>query len=214
MTNILYPDQLSYLENYNKSNDPLLTKMEIFAHEKNIPILDKSSAKFLEQLIEIYKPKHFLEIGTAIGYSTIRVAKIPQIQTKISTIERSEDCIKLAKSFINEAELDTKITILEGNALQILPKLTNKYDFIFLDSDKEDYLQLFENAFEILKIGGIILVDNLLWHGFVASENVPDQYKKSTEFIKKFNAQFLHHPNLKSSLLPIGDSLGLGIKIS
>ena len=106
------------------------------------------------------------------------------------------------------------INIIEGNALEILPSLNKKYDFIFLDADKEDYLELFNKSLKILNLGGVIFIDNLLWKGFAASESVPNQYKKSTELIRKFNAQFLAHPKLKSSILSIGDGIGLGIKIS
>ena len=213
MGKILYPEQLFYLAELNSHDDLLLAKMEKYAELNKIPILDKLSALFLEQLITLHRPKRFLEIGTAIGYSTIRVAKVSNEETKIKTIEVSENSIRLAKSFIDEAKQSKKIEILEGDALKILPRLKKKFDFIFLDADKEDYLILFEYAFKLLNVGGIILVDNLLWHGNAASKNVPSKYKKSTEFIRKFNAQFLAHPNLKSSLLPIGDGLGLGIKI-
>ena len=107
-----------------------------------------------------------------------------------------------------------RINILEGNALKILPSLNKKYDFIFLDADKEDYLELFNYSLNILNLSGVILIDNLLWKGYVAAEEIPEEYKKSTELIRKFNAQFLSHPKLKSSILSIGDGLGLGIKIS
>ena len=212
MPDIILPEQLSYLEKFNVSSDLLLRKMESFASEKNIPILDKSSVLFLEQLVKIYNPKNFLEIGTAIGYSTIRVAKNLSTSAKISTIEISKVNINYAKSFINETNLSDRINILEGNALKLIPELKEEFDFIFLDADKEDYLELFDISFKILKNGGIILVDNLLWHGYAASEEIPEEYKKSTEFIRKFNAKFISHPKLKSTILPIGDGLGLGIK--
>lgn len=214
MPDILHSDQLLYLEKFIESNDPLLKKMEIFAAKNRIPILDRLSVQFLEQLVKIYNPRNFLEIGTAIGYSTIRVAKNLKSEAKISTIEVSKDNIKLAKSFIEEANFLDRINILQGDALKIIPQLKEEYDFIFLDADKEDYLKLFELSLNLLKEGGIILVDNLLWHGYTASSKVPAKYKKSTEFIRKFNAQFLSHPKLKSSILPIGDGLGLGIKNS
>lgn len=212
--NILFPDQLAYLNSFSRNEDKLFFKMEKFALENNIPILAKASAEFLEQIIYISKPKSFLEIGTAIGYSTIRVAKLLNNNANIDTIEISKNNIELSKSFIKEANLLSRIHVLEGNALKIIPKLDFMYDFIFLDADKEDYLSLFELALTKLEIGGIILVDNLLWKGFAASEKVSEEYKKSTEFIKKFNAEFLNNPKLKSSILPIGDGLGLGIKIN
>ena len=213
MSNILFPEQEEYLQLFHVGNDPLITEMELFAADNKIPILEKSAAKFLEQLVYMYSPKKFLEIGMAIGYSTIRVAKILPKSTYIASIELSKNNIKLAKSFIERANLENEIDILEGNALDILPSLSQDFDFIFLDADKEDYLDLFSISLNLLKVGGIILVDNLLWKGFAASEEVPKNYKKSTELIRKFNAKFLGHPNLNSNILPIGDGLGLGIKI-
>lgn len=211
--NILHPDQIKYIESFRSQTDPLLSKMKKYARENNIPILEELSVEFLEQLVYMYSPKMLLEIGTAIGYSTIRVAKILQNRSKIDTIELSKQNIFLAKKFIDEAKLSSVISIIEGDAHNIMAGINKEYDFIFLDADKEDYSTLFDLAMKILKINGIIVVDNLLWKGFAASSQVPKEYKKSTEFIRKFNAKFLTHPKLISSLLPIGDGLGLGIKI-
>jgi predicted O-methyltransferase YrrM len=214
MSNILFPEQLSYLESFRKDKDDLLFKMERFAKENKIPILEKSAAEFLEQLVYIYRPEMFLEIGTAIGYSAIRVAKVLKKQSIVHTIECSKNNIRLANSYIKSANLADIIKILEGNAIDILPSLEKKYDFIFLDADKEDYMELFDLAMKLLKLGGVILVDNLLWKGYVATNEIPEEYKKSTEFIRKFNAKFLECPYLKANILTIGDGLGLGIKIA
>ena len=151
MPDILHAEQLLYLEQFTESSDPLLKKMEIFALENHIPILDKLSVKFLEQLTKIRNPKNFLEIGTAIGYSTIRVARQVSSEAKINTIEVSKDNIRLAKSFIDEASLTHRINILQGDALKIIPQLKEEFDFIFLDADKEDYLELFELSFNVIK---------------------------------------------------------------
>ena len=93
-----------------------------------------------------------------------------------------------------------------------MPRLKKKYDFIFLDADKEDYKRLFDYAIVLLKKGGVIVVDNLLWQGYAAASRVPAKYKESTKHIKQFNKIFINQPNLKSTILPIGDGIGLGIK--
>ncbi|MCB9247396.1 MAG: hypothetical protein H6613_02060 [Ignavibacteriales bacterium] len=103
MSNILFNEQFDYLQSNLINNNPLFTEMEEFANHNNIPILEQISANFLEQLVRIYKPKSFLEIGTAIGYSTIRVSKISNNQTIIDTIELSKDSIKLAKKFFDKS---------------------------------------------------------------------------------------------------------------
>lgn len=213
MNQIIYPNQLQYLSDFYDYTDGLLLEMEKFAAEKNIPILAKSSAEFIEQLIMIHKPKRVLEIGTAIAYTSIRIARLLKKKRVIDTIEKSEDNISLAGSFIEKAGLKDRIHILNGEAFNIIPQLTKKYDFIFLDADKQDYKRLLDYSLVLLKRGGVIVVDNLLWHGYVAAKNIPAEYKISTNHIREFNKIFLTQPNLRSSILPIGDGLGIGIKI-
>ncbi len=213
MSKILYPSQKKYLEKFNKEDDSLLQEMEKFASEKKIPILYPESASFLEQIILITRPKRLLEIGTAIAYSSIRIARVLRKKGIINTIELSEDNIKLASEFVKRSGYDDKIKIIPGDALNLLPAMTKKYDFIFLDADKEDYKKLFEYSMILLKKGGIIFVDNLLWHGYTASKEIPNEYKTSTKMIREFNKLFTSQANLKSSILPIGDGIGLGIKI-
>jgi predicted O-methyltransferase YrrM len=178
-----------------------------------IPILDRMSADFLEQLIHIHNPKRVLEIGTAVAYSSIRIARNLRKKGILHTIEMSMDNIALAQQNIEKSGFTEKIKLIEGDALSILPKINKKYDFIFLDSDKEDYSRLFDFALILLKKNGIIFIDNLLWHGFAASPHVPSEFKNSTIFIREFNKIFMNRPNLKTSIIPIGDGIGIGIKI-
>lgn len=213
MSKILYTSQENYINSFRNEDDELTLEMEEFAKKGNVPILTPDSAQFLEQLITIHKPKRVLEIGCAIAYSTIRIAKNLKKKSVIDTIEVSKENIKKAKKYIEKSEAKDKINLIEGDALEVMPNLSNKYDFIFLDADKEDYEKLFYFSLMLLKKNGVILVDNLLWHGYAAASNVPPKFKNSTKHIREFNKLFLTHPTLKSTLLPIGDGLGLGIKV-
>lgn len=213
MSKILFPSQTKYLQKFNREEDSLLLEMEKFASENKIPILYPDSALFLEELILLTRPKRVLEIGTAIAYSSIRIARQLRKKGIIHTIEKSEDNMKLAIEFVKRSGYDDKIKIIAGNALNLLPTMNKKYDFIFLDADKEDYKKLFEYSVILLKKGGIIFIDNLLWHGYAASKEVPKEYKTSTKLIREFNKLFASQANLKTSILPIGDGIGLGIKI-
>jgi len=212
MSKILYPAQSKYLENLNQESDPLLAEMESFARQNNIPILSKDSAKFLELLIKVIKPKRVLELGTAIAYSSIRIARNLKKKSVVHTIEKSQDNIPIAKENIAKSGLEDKINIYEGNAIEIMPTLTKKYDFIFLDADKGDYKRLFDYSVILLKKGGVIFVDNLLWHGYAASNKVPSDRKASTKIIREFNEIFISQPNLKTTILPVGDGIGIGVK--
>jgi len=186
--------------------------MEKYANEKNIPILDKNSAAFMEVLIKMLKPKRVLEIGTAIAYSSIRIARNLRKKGVIHTIEKSKDNLVLAKAYISRSDVEDKIRILEGNAITIMPELDKKYDFIFLDADKNEYSKLFELSLALLKKGGVIVVDNLLWHGLAAAEKIMPKDKTSTEHIRKFNKEFMERPELKASIISVGDGLGIGVK--
>jgi predicted O-methyltransferase YrrM len=212
MSGILYPTQIKYLKQFRTDDDPLFIEMEKYAKEHKVPILSKHAAEFLEQIVILTNPKRVLEIGTAIAYSTIRIARRLKKKSEIHTIEMSEDNAALAKEYIEKSGLEDKIELKLGNALAIMPQLQKKYDLIFLDADKEDYKRLFDYSMILLKRGGVIFIDNLLWHGFAATQKVPKEYKVSTKHIREFNRVFMNQPTLESTILPVGDGIGLGIK--
>jgi predicted O-methyltransferase YrrM len=213
MTNILCPHQIKYLESLRTEVDPLLKEMEDFALERKIPILNWKAAELLEQIIAMIRPKRVLEIGTAIAYSSIRIARKLKKKGIIDTIEKSLDNISLASEYIKRAELEKQINLIEGDAKEIMPLLEKKYDLIFIDADKEDYEKLFYYSLMLLKKGGVLFVDNLLWHGYPAAAKVPPSYKNSTKYIREFNKLFLSQTALKTSILPVGDGVGLGVKV-
>lgn len=213
MSQILYQQQLNYLESFRPEPDPLIKEMEDFASEKRIPILDWKSAELLEQIIMISRPKRVLEIGTAIAYSAVRIARKLKKKGNIDTIEKSLDNISLATDYIKRAQLEKQINLIQGDALEIMPLLTKKYELIFLDADKEDYEKLFYYSLMLLKKGGVIFVDNLMWHGYPAASKVPPSYKNSTKHVREFNKLFMNQTALKTSIYPVGDGVGIGVKI-
>lgn len=212
MTKILYPAQKKYLDTFRKKEDKLIHEMEEYAEVHRVPILDWHSIEFIEKLISTNKPDRVLEIGTAIAYSTIRIARCLTKNSSIHTIEKSVDNIKIALENIEKSGLTKKIKLIQGDALSIMPQMNKKYDFIFLDADKEDYKKLFDLSMLFLRKEGVIVIDNLLWHGYAASTSVPEKYKNSTKHIRDFNKLFILQKNLDSMIIPIGDGLGFGIK--
>ena len=212
MSKILYSSQENYLKNLRTENDELILEMEKFSKENNVPILDWNSAELLEQLIRLHKPKRVLEIGTAIAYSTIRIAKNLKKKAIIDTLENNVENIKLAEEYIKRSGVGNKINIINGDALQKMPELKIKYNFIFLDADKEDYERLFYYSLMLLKKGGVLFVDNLLWHGYAGNKVVPAKYKLTTQKIREFNKLFISQYSLKTTILPVGDGIGIGIK--
>jgi caffeoyl-CoA O-methyltransferase len=212
MPEIIDKKQLEYLSSLNAPSDSLIQEMEELAAKKNIPILYSDAAGFLEKIVLIKKPKHILEIGTAIAYSTIRIARLLSNSATIDTIEKSKDNINLANEYIKRSKLGNRINLLQGDALFIMSSLDKKYDLIFLDADKQDYEKLFHLSLIILKKGGVLFVDNLLWHGYTASKSVPKSFKRSTNIIRDFNNLFMNHPGIEASIFPIGDGIGIGVK--
>lgn len=213
MSAIIYPVQKRYLESLRPPQDQLITEMEQFAEEKKIPIIDWKAADLLIQFIKIMRPKNVLEIGTAIGYSTILIARAMQENSMLYTLEKSSPNINLANYYITKASMSTKVEIIVGDALDTIPTLEQKFDIIFLDADKEDYKNLLELSIPKLNTGGLLFVDNLLWKGYIASPRAPKKFKNSTNSIKEFNQIFTNHPSLASSIYPVGDGVGVAIKL-
>lgn len=212
MSGILYPGQQKYIESFVPESDELIKKLEDFAHKNRVPILDSASAVFLEQMIMISKPKRVLEIGTAIGYSSIRAARLLDEKALLVTLEKSAPNYKLALQNFKDAGVENKIELIFGDALEIMPGIKKKFDFIFLDADKEDYRNLLDLSLKLLNKGGVMFVDNLMWSGFAAKKIVPKKYKNSSRNIKEFNKYFMNNESLTTSLIPIGDGIGIGIK--
>ncbi len=215
MSNLINGDNvLEYLLMNRKDVTALEAEMESFAKERKIPILDYKAAELLELLIELKQPATVLELGTAIAYSSIKIAKKLPPNGILDTIEKSKDNIPLAKSFIEKAGLQNKINLIFGEALDVLKTINKKYDFIFLDADKQDYENLFTLALPLLNKNGIIFIDNLLWKGYVAENinDIPITYKTSTQQVLSFNNLFLNSTNLEAKIFPIGDGVGIGIK--
>jgi len=213
MAEIINKIQLQYLKSFHSQKDELLCELENYAQENKIPIIDWLSAEFLKQLLIIHKPKNVLEIGMAIAYSTIIIAKNTSDDTQIITLEKSKPNIKIAKDNIKKSGLKNKINIIEGDALETIPNLDKKFDFIFLDADKEDYIELFNLALPKLDKGGVILIDNLLWHNNIATKRPSLEFKYSAYKIKEFNRVFMSCNELIKNIYPIGDGLGVGIKL-
>ncbi len=205
---------LDYLTKNRKPFTELEKEMEELAKAKKIPILDYKSAELLEILIELKQPINALEIGTAIAYSSIKMANRMPKEGIVDTIEKSKDNMPMAKEFISKAGLEGKINILFGEAEEIMKNSDKKYDFIFLDADKLYYEKLFNLSLNLLNKGGIIFIDNLLWKGYVAEnlEDIPIPFRNSTEQVTSFNQLFLNHKSLEAQIFPIGDGIGIGIK--
>lgn len=202
-----------YIEDYIRSilpdNNDKLKEMEKYAEENHVPIIEPEVAQLLKVQLKMNKPKSILELGTAIGYSALIMAEATE-DSYITSIERRSDMILLAEENIKETKYKDRINILEGNAEDILPTLTEEYDFIFLDAAKGQYMEFFNQCIRILKPGGVIISDNVLFKGMVATDELVIRRKKT---IVKRLRQFLQHINkidgYTSCVIPIGDGVAI-----
>ena len=210
---ILRTEQAEYLETLQPANHGLLAEMEAYAAEHRVPIADREVALFLEITARAIKARRVLECGMAIGYSVIHLAQGMAADGLVITIDPSDDMIRAAEGYLSRAGLRARAQIEKGYALEVIPRINETFDLIFLDAVKEEYRGYLDLALPKLRSGGVVICDNLLWGGQVAGEiRSPDQ-QASTAALREFNRYFVSHPQLRAEVLPVGDGLGYGVKI-
>jgi predicted O-methyltransferase YrrM len=207
---IIQREQAEYLDRLLPPGDPLLAEMEAYAAEHRVPIADREVARFLEITARATGARKALEIGMAIGYSVVHLARGMGEQGLIVTIEPSEEMIRTASSYFERAGLLSQVRIERGKALDVMPKLSETFDLLYIDALKEEYSHYLDLGLKLLRAGGVVIVDNLLWGGRVAGEDIGDS---STVALRKFNHYFINHPQLKAEVLSVGDGLGYAVKL-
>ena len=211
---ILQSEQAEYLDRLLPESQEILAEMERFAEENGVPIADREVAWFLEITARAIRAERCLEIGMAIGYGAAHLARGISEQGKVFTIEPSDQMIALGENYLQKLNLREKVEIIKGKALDIMPNIEGKFDLLYLDAVKEEYAEYLELGLPLLRAGGIVIADNLLWGGRVAGEIEDEKQIASTFALRNFNEIFVNHPQLKAQILSIGDGLGYGVKIS
>jgi len=210
---ILHRDQAEYLDNLLPASDGLLAEMEAYAAEHRVPIADREVALFLEITARAIKARRVLECGMAIGYSVIHLARGMPDDGVVISIDPSDEMIRAAEGYLTRAGLRQRAQIEKGYALEVIPRINETFDLVFLDAVKEEYRGYLDLALPKLRPGGVVICDNLLWGGQVAGDiRSPDQ-QPSTEALREFNQYFVNHPQLRAAVLPVGDGLGYGVKV-
>ncbi|MCX8102942.1 MAG: O-methyltransferase [Candidatus Bipolaricaulota bacterium] len=206
MSHITHPDVERYLYELVLPRDPLLARLEQEAQERDIPIVGPLAGRFLYLLVRLSRAKRILEIGTAIGYSTIWLARAcAPVGGRVVTMELNPQIAQEAQRNIAEAGLKRRVKVLVGDGMDLLPRLRGKFDFLFLDAEKHQYKTLLNLALPKLKRGALIVTDNVLWSGRVAQPN-PDE---TTRAIQEFNEYLRTHPALETVIVPLRDGLAL-----
>ncbi|WP_027701614.1 O-methyltransferase [Metaclostridioides mangenotii] len=213
MSNIVNEKVEDYIRNTLKDKTGLLKELEDYAHENNVPIIHKEVSDMLNVLLKVQKPKRILEVGCAIGYSSIFFADTLDGDVEIITAERNEQMIEKAKENFKRAELEDKITILEGDAEENLAKVEGEFDMIFIDAAKGQYKLFYDMVIDKLKVGGLLISDNILYKGMIAHDDFVVRRKRTIVKRMRNYLDFICNCDyLTTSLIPIGDGVALSYK--
>lgn len=208
MTNINYDFIEEYIREKIDYDDEKLIEMRNYAEEFHVPIVEPETEEFIKFLISVARPKKILELGTAIGYSSISFAKFSKNIELIDTVELKEDTAKVASKNIMEAGLSKIIKVHVADAYDFLSNCDEKYDLIFIDAAKGQYEKYFNKAINNLNKNGIIICDNVLFKGMVANQDLVKRRKKTiVKRLRTFLKNITKEENFITSIVPIGDGV-------
>ncbi|MGJ7912234.1 O-methyltransferase [Neobacillus sp. LXY-1] len=202
----------SYIEGLINERDPLFLEMEQYANQHNVPIMELAGIETMLQLLRIHRSKKVLEVGTAIGYSALRMAEVLPKDGQIVTLERDEERMIVAKEFISRSTHNDQINLIQGDALELEDQVKPHapFDAIFIDAAKGQYKKFFEIYSKYLTSDGLIITDNVLFKGLVAEPEI--ESKRTRNLVKKineFNRWLMSHPDYHSVILPVGDGVAI-----
>jgi predicted O-methyltransferase YrrM len=203
---IVHDTQAAYLERLEPGREALLAEMEALAHKNNHPISDPEVASFLAVTIKAMGAARVVEVGTNIGYGAIVMARAG---AQVVTIEKSRELCEVARRFAERAGFD--IDVREGAALEVLATLEGRFDLAYVDCVKEEYPAYLDLLAPRLRDGGVVIADNVLWRGLVASDEDPGPERGRVEALREFNRR-INWPPFRGVVLPLGDGVAYAVK--
>jgi caffeoyl-CoA O-methyltransferase len=207
---ILQPAQEAYLDRLLPPSDPLLREMEARAKgEEKIPISDVATGRLLAILARSIGARRILELGTAIGYGAILLARAAP-EARIVSIDKSPERLAEARGYLERAGVADRVELVEGAALDVLHRLEGPFDLVYVDAVKTEYRRYLDLTLPKLRVGGLIVCDNLLWGGEIAAPG--DEEDKEADALRAFNGYLMMHPQLQAVVLPLGDGVGIATK--
>ncbi len=205
---------VTYLHSLEPSNLPYLEALEKYARENYVPIIRKEMESFLKLMIQMQQPKNILEVGTAIGYSALYMSECMPKDCHITTIENYEKRIPIAKDNFRKYGKEEQITLIEGDAMLILPQLEDTYDFIFMDAAKGQYIHFLPEIMRLLAPGGVLVSDNVLQEGDLIESRFTVERRNRTIHtrMRDYLYQLKHSEEWSTTILPLGDGVALSRK--
>jgi predicted O-methyltransferase YrrM len=204
----------AYIEKLIPKRSEQFTEIEQYAYENDVPIMELVGIESLLQLLRMQQPKKILEIGTAIGYSALRMAEaLPDC--KIVSIERDEERYKLAEKNVAKLQKEEQVFLIQGDALELEAEVEQNgpFDVLFIDAAKSQYRKFFDIYTKMLTKESVIFTDNVLFHGLVASENIESRnVRQLVRKINNYNQWLMNHPDYDTVILPVGDGIAISKK--
>jgi predicted O-methyltransferase YrrM len=208
---ILRLPQEEYLERLLPPRDPLLAEMEAEAARDGVPISDPEVGRLLEVLARATGARSIVEVGTAIGYGALCLARGAP-EARVVTIDTDPARLARALAYLERAGVAERVELVEGAALDVLPRLPAGIDLAYLDALKTEYRRCLDLLLPRLRVGGLVVVDNLLWGGEVAEPSDEGEDDPDAAALRAFNPYLMIHPQLRAVVLPLGDGVGLATK--
>ncbi|SFG13977.1 Predicted O-methyltransferase YrrM [Lachnospiraceae bacterium C7] len=199
----------TYINSLGSSNTEILDIIEKEALQSFVPIIRKEMQSFLKLLLQMKRPKRILEVGTAVGFSTILMAEYDPVKCDITTIENYEKRIPIAKENFKRAKKEEQITLLEGDATEILKQLDGKFDMIFMDAAKGQYINFLPDVLRLLDKDGVLISDNVLQDGDIIESHFMIDRRNRTIYkrMRSYLYELTHNEKLVTSVMPIGDGI-------
>lgn len=200
---------LDYILSLDRDESPLVRTIEQEAVRDYVPIIRKESRNLLKVLLKIKKPGAVLEVGTAIGFSAVLMAECLTGDSHITTIEKYEKRIPIARRNFQRAGMEEKITLLEGDAAEVMKGLDGPYDFIFMDAAKGQYIHFLPEILRLLAPGGLLVSDNVLQDGDILESRFAVERRNRTIYsrMREYLFELTHHEALRTVVLPVGDGV-------
>ncbi len=204
----------AFIDLMDRGNTPFLDEIEKYANETDVPVIRRSMQSLLKFLLAYAKPKKILEVGTAIGFSALLMSEYGPEGCHITTIEKYEKRIPIARENFRRGGREESITLLEGDAAEILRELTDSYDLIFMDAAKGQYIRFLPDILRLMAPGGILVSDNVLQGGDVVESRFAVTRRNRTIHarMREYLYELKHHPQLETCILPVGDGAALSTK--
>lgn len=204
----------TFISSFDTGNTPFLEELEQYAKKTDVPIIRPQVQNLLKLLLAMKEPKTILEVGTAIGFSALLMSEYGPRDCHITTIEKYEVRIPIARENFKKAGKEKEITLIEGDATRILKELTGPYDMIFMDAAKGQYIHFLPDILRLLPTGGILISDNVLQDGDVLQSRYAVTRRDRTihSRMREYLYELTHHEGLQTDILPIGDGVTVSVK--